>query len=642
MIRRLLCAAALLACTGAGAQTLFTYGADTVTVPEFLTAYQKNNGANKGAGGINEYLDLYITSRLKVREARRLGYDTLPQLVTDLQNLREQLLPTYLNDLAGVDGLVHEAFQRAQKNIHVAHLFVAAKAGADTTAAWAKVQAALGELKAGKPFAGVAKTYSEDPAAKTNGGDLGWIAVFTLPYELENLAWSTQPGGPALVYHSRAGYHIFKNLGERPDPGTVKVAQILLAFPPGADATERASIKKRADSLYALLKKGEDFGKLATKYSNDVVSASNNGELPDVGIGQFEPVFEQKVFGLANDGAFTAPFETGHGWHIVKRLKLKPRSTQDSAATLQALREQVERSDRMGIVQVQLAQNIKKQAGYKELPVATADLRSYTDSLLEYAKPGRALSVNGYTPLLTIGTQTLTADDWIRWAASNRFRNDGSGAKPFAQLWQEFGDASAIDYYRAHLETYNPKFRAQMEEFRDGNLFFEIMQREVWGPAQTDTAALETYFNAHRAQYVWKSSADAVIFYAPDATSARAAQAMVVKKPQSWRSIVTNYDERIAIDSNRFELEQIPNPAKVPLKAGTVTGVQVNEGDGSASFAVVLQLRPDAGPRTFAEARGQVIADYQKKLEESWVNSLRARYPVTINQPVLRELINKK
>ncbi|RYY63406.1 MAG: hypothetical protein EOO12_12370, partial [Chitinophagaceae bacterium] len=413
MIRRFLFAAALLASTGAGAQTLFTYGADSVTVPEFLAAYRKNNGAGKGSTGLNDYLDLYITSRLKVREARRLGYDTLPQLVTDLQNLREQLLPTYLNDLAGVDGLVREASVRARKNIRIQHIFVAARAGVDTTSAWAKVQAALGALKEKKTFAEVAKQYSEDPAAKTNGGDLGWVAVFTLPYELENLAWSTQPGGPALVYHSRAGYHIFKNAGERPDPGSIKAAQILLAFPPGADATERAAVKKRADSVYALLKKGEDFGKLAARVSNDVVSAANNGELPDIGIGQYEPVFEQKLFALAKDGALSAPFETAHGWHIVKRIKAKPRASQDSSAALAALRESVERSDRMGIVQVQLAQNIKKQAGYEEVPVPIDDLKTYTDSLLDYTKPGRTLAVNGSSALLRIGGQTFTADDWV-------------------------------------------------------------------------------------------------------------------------------------------------------------------------------------------------------------------------------------
>jgi len=30
------------------------------------------------------------------------------------------------------------------------------------------------------------------------------------------------------------------------------------------------------------------------------------------------------------------------------------------------------------------------------------------------------------------------------------------------------------EYYRSHLEDYSEEFRTQMNEFRDGNLFFEI------------------------------------------------------------------------------------------------------------------------------------------------------------------------
>jgi peptidyl-prolyl cis-trans isomerase SurA len=643
MIRSILAGALLIGlCQSAGAQTLFTYGSDTVTAPEFLTAYRKNNGAGKGNSSLNDYLDLYITSRLKVREARRLGYDTLPQMVTDLQNLREQLLPTYLNDLAGVDGLVKEAFQRSQKNIRVCHLFIAAKEGSDTSMAWSKVMLAMADLKAGKSFATVAKTYSEDPSVKTNAGDLGWVAVFSLPYELENLAWQTTANGPALVYRSRAGYHIFKNMGERPDPGFFKGSQILLAFPPGSSDPEKAALKKRADSIYQRLLKGDEFGRLAVKFSNDVVSANSNGELPDISAGQYEPLFEEKIFGLAKDGAITPPFQTAHGWHIVKRTARKPRATVDSASVLQSLRELVESSDRMGVVRNELARNVRKQTGFTVSAFSKNDLWAYSDSVMEYKKTGQPIAIDPSTVLYTVSVFNGRVSDWIQYASSNRFKSDGSGAKSWDALWDEFTDAAALDYYKGHLEEYNPGFRAQMEEFRDGNLFFEIMQREVWGPAQNDTAALETYYAAHKDRYVWKQSADAVLFYAPDAATAKSAQALVAKKPMAWRTNITNYDDRIAIDSNRFELDQIPNPTKLPLKPGTVTAPQSNPADGSTSFALVLRMRPEPGPRSFSEARGLVIADYQKQLEERWINTLRAKYPVTINQPVLLELLKGK
>jgi peptidyl-prolyl cis-trans isomerase SurA len=642
MIRRLVVAAGLLCSAGAAsAQTLFTYGRDTVTVNEFMAAWKKNNAA-KNSGAINDYLDLYISSRLKIREAKRLGYDTLPQMVTDLQNLREQLLPTYLNDLAGVDALVREAYARSKKNIRLSHIFIAAREGADTAAAYKRAQDALAQLQKGVPFATVARQYSEDPAVKENGGDLGQVGVFSLPYELENLAWNTPVGKYSAIHRSRAGYHILKNAGERPDPGVFRGAQILLAFPPGATDAEKLLVKKRADSIYARLLKGDDIAKLAERFSNDVVSAANKGQLSDISVGQYDPLFEEKIFALPKDGAVSAPFRTAHGWHIVKRISLSPRPAADSTVILQSLRERVETSDRMNTVREGMVTRIRKMAGYSEQSFSKADLQTYTDSLLDYKKPGRALSVNSNTPLLSIGNSTVNATDWIAYVSANRFRADGGGVKPFDVLWKEFGDVSTVNYYKANLERYNPAFRTQMDEFRDGNLFFEIMQRQVWSPAQSDSAGLEKYYQQHRDRYVWKQSADAVLFYAPDAATAKAARAAILKKPQAWRAVLASFDDKVAVDSNRFELDQIPNAGKGVLKAGVVTEPVVNATDGSASFGLVLAPRTGNQPRSFAEARGQVITDYQKELEDKWLNGLRAKYPVTINQPLLLELMKAK
>lgn len=627
----------------ASAQTLFTYGKDTVTAPEFMKAYQKNSGAagKTGNAALNEYLDLYIASRLKVAEARALGYDTLPQMAADLRNLRAQILPTYLNDEAAEQRLIEEAFVRSSKDIHLAHIFIAVNRNGvvDEAAAKTRADQAAAQLAKGTPFATVARSFSDDPSVKTNGGDIGWLTAFSLPYELENLAYSTAAGKTSTTYRSKAGYHIFRNIGERPAIGRMKAAQILIAFPPDASAADKARAKKLADSLYTRILKGSDFAALATRFSNDVVSAASGGAIPEFGVGEYEPAFETKVFALSKDGALTAPFATSHGYHIVKRIG-RTGVPKRNEAGLQAMREKVESNDRIQTTKDELARKVMQQLGYRKENVSDAALWAYSDSVLDYKPAGSGM--NSETVLARLDHKEVTAADWIVYARSYRYKPDGTGIKAYPQLWDEFVKTTALNYYSDNLERFNPAFRAQVEEFREGNLFFEIMQRKVWGPAQADSAALETYYKAHRGNYQWKPGADAVAFYASDAATATAAQKEIAKSPAKWKEIVAGYEDKIASDSNRYEMESIPNPTNVALKAGAVTSPLVNTSDNTASFALILRMHPGTEPRSFAEAKGLIINDYQAELERTWLNTLRAKYPVTINQPVLLELMKKK
>ena len=221
-------------------------GNDSVSVNEFLKAYNKNKTNVRTEKAFRDYLNLYIASRLKIKEAKERGYDTLPQMVSDLENLRQQILPNYLNDKEAVNKLVEEAYVRSQKDIHLAHIFISFQQNGtiDTVAALKKLAELQDKLKTTPDFLAVAKQYSDDPSVKTNSGDLGWITVFNLPYPLENVVYSTGIGKTSQVYKSKAGYHIFKNIAERKDPGRIKALQILIAFPPGADNSAKRCQQK--------------------------------------------------------------------------------------------------------------------------------------------------------------------------------------------------------------------------------------------------------------------------------------------------------------------------------------------------------------------------------------------------------------
>ena len=629
----------------ASAQTLFTYGNYAADAKDFLRAYNKNNSAavtNK-AKSISDYLDLYIKSKLKVREAYDRGYDTLPNIKMEVENLRTQIAENYMTDPEIMNRLEKEAFQRSQKDIRAAHFFIAFKNSSgfiDTLAAQKKRDVIIQKLQKGEDFLLLAKQFSDDPNAKLNNGELGYITVFTLPYEFENAVYNTPAGKYSLPVRSKIGYHIFKNLGERKSAGKMKAQQILLATPPGADEATKKQLANLADSLYKRLLAGDEFGQLAKSFSNDYISAANNGTMPDIGVGQYDAVFEKVLWSLAKDGAFSKPFQTSHGWHIVKRIAVKPTVTDPGNKDFkQELQQKIMADSRWRASKDFVYKQVTEKAGVKKFMYDDAALWAMSDSLLD-RRPMREIgrTISSATPLFSISKVVYDAAAWINYAGTYRFRQDGTGAKPHEQVREEWMQYAMFNYYKKHLEDFNEEFRSQMAEFKDGNLFFEVMQQEVWNKAQTDTVALLALYNKNKKEYTWKQSADVVIFFCSDQAIAKTVYDKVKANPAEWRKVVDMYSEKVLADSARYEWSQIPNLNKMLPRAGMITTPLLNATDNTASFAYIVNAYPQTSQRSFNEAKGLVINDYQAMLEKDWDEALRKKYPVVIDQKVLSDI----
>jgi peptidyl-prolyl cis-trans isomerase SurA len=195
-----------------------------------------------------------------------------------------------------------------------------------------------------------------------------------------------------------------------------------------------------------------------------------------------------------------------------------------------------------------------------------------------------------------------------------------------------------FNYYRDHLEDFNDDFRNQMDEFRDGNLFFEIMQQEIWNKAQSDSAALLLLYEKNKNNYNWKQSAEAVVFFCSDQDIAKTVFGKVKENPSNWRKIIETESEKVVADSSRYEWNQIPGINKMVPKAGMITTPFVNKNDNTASFAYIVKVYSQPMQRSFDEAKGLVINDHQALLENQWTETLKKKYPVVINQKVLAEI----
>ncbi|MEO5999328.1 MAG: peptidylprolyl isomerase [Chitinophagaceae bacterium] len=629
------------------AQNIFSYGNSTVSKEEFLKAFQKNNAdKHPSAQAYNEYLELYIRFKLKVKAAYDLKMDTLTNQKAELNDFRNQVAVSYLNDETSFQNLVQEAFTRSQKDIHLAHIFIALDSAGgttpansdskDTTRAWKIALTIYNQLQKGADFAKLASSYSSDASAQSNGGDIGYITLFTLPYVLENLAYSTPVGTFSKPFLSRTGYHIFKNIRERKAAGKMKAAQLVFVFSPDTLSKPKSMTKQKADSVYKLLSQGASFNEMVDRFSDDINAKATHGEMPEFGVGSFDSQFEILLFALDKNGAFTQPILTPGGYYIIKRLGQSPvNSDPQNDSAMNVLRQLVRNDSRMEVARRALLQKMYKLTGFKKTALPESTLLSFTENSFGNKKTIPLPGISNKTIVFSFPKQKADVDDFIKFVQNGRYIQNG---KLVPAALTQFEETTVQEYYRIHLDEYNADFAAQLKEFKEGNLLFEIMQHNIWDKASADSSGLKTFYENNKNKYWWNASADAIIFSSADSATAVDLKGNLEKNLTGWRDIVTSYQARAQADSGRFELAQLPLRQQTPAPNLLTKPLRISD-DSSTSFIHIIKLYPEKQPRNFEDAKGFVLNDYQDYLENKWIAHLKKKYAVKINEPVFQSLL---
>ena len=337
-------------------------------------------------------------------------------------------------------------------------------------------------LKNGTSFEELAIQFSEDPSVKTNKGNLGYFKVFSMVYSFENEAFNTNIGDYSKIFRTRFGYHIIKVIDKRLSQGEVQVAHIMLK---NLDSLSEKNNKIKIDSLYELLKKGEKFADLAKKFSQDSGSAQNGGMMPKFEYGKIIKSFADEAFALSRIDSFSKPFKTEFGWHIVKLIKKFPVTGFDELKP--GLLEQVKRGDRAETIEQSIISKLKTKFKINDYQSALAPF--YTDDWFKNAD-----SLNA--PLLKVEDSIYTQQDFVIYLKFKQIKKSVPNL-----VYQQFRDRKIIDYYKANLENTNPEFAASVNEFREGLLLFNVMQKNVWEKAQNDSIGLEAFYRLNRIKY---------------------------------------------------------------------------------------------------------------------------------------------
>jgi peptidyl-prolyl cis-trans isomerase SurA len=175
-----------------------------------------------------------------------------------------------------------------------------------------------------------------------------------------------------------------------------------------------------------------------------------------------------------------------------------------------------------------------------------------------------------------------------------------------------------------------------MQEYRDGILLFDLMDKKVWSKAVKDTTGLRSYYETNKTKYMWPERADATVYSCKDEATAKKVQKLL-KKGKDEKAILEelNKDSQLNVQVEHKTYNRGDNAM---VDSNWKKGTSPNQmKDGRVQFVVVHNIiAPTA--KTLQEARGVITSDYQNQLEKEWVESLKKKYPVTVNREVLQRI----
>lgn len=636
----LLAAGMSLAQTNTGDVILMTVGGDAVTVREFENVYKKNPTATADQKSLEEYLELFINFKLKVREAKSLGMDTTITFKNELNGYKKQLSQPYLTDTIITDKLLKEAYDRMQWHLGCSHILIKVDQNAlpkDTMAAYMKIMKIRDRIVKGREnFGIVAEQVSEDPYAKGNKGSLGYFTALSgFVYPFETGAYNAKLNEVSMPVRTQFGYHLIL-VTERVAHSDLVTSHIMIKLAKGMTKDDSLNAKKKIEEVYEKLKGGADWNELCKQYSDDNGTKQKGGELPALNMSaNFPQEFKAEAMKLKKDGDYSGPFTTRFGWHIVKRVSSKPLAP--FADMKSELKTRVAKDMRSNMSRQVLIGKIKNWYGFKEMSMNLGEVQKMLDTNVFHGKWTAEKCSKMQKPLFTLEGKPYTQYDLAKYIESHQVQKNKTDLPTFLNgMYKTWLEESLVAYEESKLEQKYPKFKSLMEEYRDGILLFDLTDKKVWSKAVKDTSGLRQYYETNKGKWKWEERADVSTWICKDAKTAAAVRKMLTKGVA---------EKTILEKMNKKSANTVMVSTKIYLKGENSTvdahwtpGFTPDQKEGERiAFLNVNKLVPPT-PKTLSECKGLVTADYQTHLEKEWLAELKAKYKVEVNKEVLKSI----
>lgn len=631
-------------------KTLMTIGDHEISAEEFLRIYKKNrqNLQSGDKNDIEDYLDLFINFKLKVIEAQDMGLDTISSVREEIKKYKRELAKPYLRDQETMNKLLHEAYERSKQEIKASQILVKfprPMSYSDTLHTYEKTRNIRKRIiNKDESFSEVARATSDDPSVKSNGGNLGYFTSLQMIYPFENAAYNLEVNEMSFPVKTRHGYYIIQKNDQRKARGKVKVAHIMLLTPNSMPKEKKQEKKEKINEIYHRIEKDEEFEELARELSEDKSSAQKGGELPWFGVGRMVPEFEEAAFQLENKGEISKPFKTSIGWHIVKLIDRKTLGSFEEEK--EQLKRKLEKSHRFHIVQDSLVSALKKEYHFIER------ISNFRNLYRFVKKPEEKDSIawdqlNAYPgndTLFVIQDKLFNTSDFISYLnnSPDNLKEQFKGQYLLDKAYDHFQDDMIINYEKERLSEKYPEYKYLIKEYHDGILLFEIMDRKVWSKASKDTSGLREYYEEHKNDYMWDERFKGKVYLCDNQKILEKVKRLkkggflnLFRKKHSDKEIL----EKINKDQQQLEIiEGVFTKGENAIIDHYAWGRDNQKELKNKKPYLVEGEIISSKPKRLEEVRGIILADYQNYLEEQWIQKLKDKYTIQVNNDVFNEI----
>lgn len=623
-------------------EIIMTVNGDNVSRSEFEYLYHKNQQQQVAPQTLDEYAEMFKIYKLKVADAREQRFDTLPEFKKEMLQYKADLAKPYMTDSIFLNNLVAEAFDRSRNEVEAFHIMILKGNTPDAQArAMQTADSIRTALLNGADFGQLARQYSVDQGSSHQGGRMGWIAEGRFPYAFEKTAFSLQPGEISEIVESQEAFHVLKGGKKRPARGTVLTQHIMKMSRPGASAAEEDAAKAAIDSIYGVVVANPDrFEDMARELSDDKGSGLQGGRLQWFGAGMMVEPFDSAAFAM-EVGEISKPVRSQYGWHVIRKLDAKHPASLAEKKPSMLQRFNSEQDERSVLIKKNMIANLaaKHKAKLNEMSldaICNGVAKSGIDSTW-IAAAKNANTLPGSMEIAKIGKKSISLADWVNSLQYPLSLKAGESAslqmhKILENYFANTLEAAEQDWLYAN----QPAYSNLLDEYRDGSLLYEASLRRVWDKAAKDNQGLEAFFEANRDSYSWKKphvKGILVLTVNDSVADEIRSQLGSMASDADLKDVKKKFVGKASIE--RVLLEEGQNAMVDNLMFG---GDPVQPKNKKYTVYFMWQPKVLNAPETVADVKSLVVNDYQNKLESDWVCELKEKYPVVINQKILRKV----